>query len=444
MEIDIENLSNKLVDKAVKEGYDEVVAMVLERNSVMTKIVNSEISVAQKWNVFSIALYLVKNRRIFVVFLEPSRIEDVDKSMKELLSIASSVSESQLYAPLPEPESVESLNMVDSSVVEAMNRIDVIAERIIEVSHREKIDSVAGMIQLGYVNKSITSSKGVSAKEFKTYVNTYLRAFAEQGSGQWCYTSTKLDVNNIEKTALITSRLAVDSRTRVDVEPGVYDVILSPMVFGNLLNYIIDMTSAFSVMVGTSMFMNKKISDKIASEKLTIYDSPRDIELPGATGFDDEIVKTFNKPVIEKGVLKTFLHNTKTALAMSTKTTANAGWISPKPWNIVVDRGDASLDEMIAEVRRGLIITNNWYTRLQNYVEGIFSTVTRDAMFLIENGKIVSAVNKIRIADTFNNILNNIEMIGKELYNVQWWEVEIPSKVPYVLIKNIKTSKHFA
>jgi PmbA protein len=146
--------------------------------------------------------------------------------------------------------------------------------------------------------------------------------------------------------------------------------------------------------------------------------------------------------VIEGGVLRTLLHNTKTAKYMNTTTTANAGWINPVPWNIVVRPGSATLDEMVSEVRRGLFITNNWYTRLQNYVEGMFSTVARDAIFYIENGKIVKPVTKIRIADKLGNILKNVAIVGRELYNIQWWEVGIPMKTPYILVKSINISKH--
>ncbi|MEM1609105.1 MAG: metallopeptidase TldD-related protein, partial [Ignisphaera sp.] len=182
--------------------------------------------------------------------------------------------------------------------------------------------------------------------------------------------------------------------------------------------------------------------DRIASEHLTILDEPRNRELPSYRSFDDEALETFNKPIIESGTLKTFLHNTKTARLLGASSTANAGWISPRPWNIVVRPGDATLDEMVSEVRRGILVTNNWYTRLQNYVEGIFSTVARDAIFYIENGRIARPVTKIRIADKLSNILNNIEMVGRELYRIQWWEVSTPSKVPFVLVRNINISKH--
>lgn len=440
--MDLLEISRKLVERSISEGFSEAIALVSRLNSTMAKIFESQLSVIQRWDTLKVSLYLARDKRVFVLELEPSSLEQVDRSVKELMSIADRVQESQLYAPIPAIDRVEPMNVVDRSVVEYMDRVSDIVERLIEVSHREKIDSVAGTVHLNYQEKAFSSSTSAQAIQRKAWVSGYIRAFSGDGSGQWSYTSTRVDLDNLEKIASTASRLAVESRGRVDIEPGVYDVILSPMVLGNLVNYIAEMASAFSVLSGVSIFMGKNIGDTVASDRLNIYDVPRDTELPGVTGFDEEGVQTFNKPIVENGVLKNLLHNTKTAKAMGANTTGNAGWLSPRPWNIMVAPGDATFDEMVSEVKRGLIITNNWYTRLQNYITGEFSTIARDAIFLIENGRITKALNKVRIADTFYNIMKNIDMVGRDLYNVQWWEVEIPTRAPYVLIRNIRISKH--
>ncbi|MCS7111551.1 MAG: TldD/PmbA family protein [Ignisphaera sp.] len=437
-------VAQKIVDEAIKRGFDEAATVVTSSKRVMVKIANSEPTVIQHWTPITIELYLTKDGRVFVGSYEPKSLDELLNGIDRIQRIALKVAESQLYAPLPEPVPVKlAEGLFDTRILKAMDSIDRLSERIIEVAHREEIDSIAGMLQLNYVREALVTSKGTQLSEDKTALQGYVRAFAEpDGSGQWCFTSTKYDVSGLEEMASIAARYAVDSKNRVDIEPGIYDVILSPMVFGNLLEYIVDMTSAFSVLMGLSMFMNNEVGNSVSSEKLTIIDEPRTPELPNASSFDFEGLETYNKPIIEDGVLRTLLHNTKTAKMMDVKSTANAGWIKPNPWNIVVKPGDAKLDEIISSVRRGLLITNNWYTRMQSYVDGLFSTVARDAIFYVENGRIVRPINKIRIADSFLNILKNIEHIGKELYNIQWWEVSTPSKIPYVLIRNIRISKH--
>ncbi|MEM0027769.1 MAG: TldD/PmbA family protein [Ignisphaera sp.] len=444
MKIDVDFIA-KLVNELSKKGFDDVAVKAMITDTIMSKIANSEVSVVQNWKRVGVDLYLAKEKRIFVLRFEPKSLEELYKPVETLLTLSRKIEESSIYAPLPEPTKITySEEVFDKGIHDGMDNIGKLAEMFIEVAHREKkIDSVAGMLQMSETETVLATSKGALLEERKTFLQSYLRAFAEpDGSGQWCFTSTFLDTKELETMAFIASRYAVESRNRSVIEPGVYDVILSPMVFGNLLEYIVSMASAYSVVMGWSMFMKNKPGDKVASEHLTVLDEPRNRELPNYRSFDDEALETFNKPIIENGILKTFLHNTKTARLLGASSTANAGWISPEPWNIVVRPGNTTLDEMISEIRRGILITNNWYTRLQNYVEGLFSTVARDAIFYIENGRIVKPVTKIRIADKLPNILNNIEMMEKELYKIQWWEVSTPSKIPFVLIRNINTSKH--
>ncbi|ADM27377.1 peptidase U62 modulator of DNA gyrase [Ignisphaera aggregans DSM 17230] len=435
--------ANKIVRSIAGEGFDEVAILIRDYRRVMAKIANSEPSVVQRWSSFDVSLYLSRNRRIMGLELHPKSIDDVMKPIERLIEIADKISESPLYAPLPRPSKISFIgDTFDSSIINYMDNISRLTEIVIEVSHREKIDSVAGVIQLGYIDELLATSTDVVLSEKKTFLQSSIRAFSEpDGSGQWSFTSTKIDIDGLIQTASIASRYAVDSKNRRNIEPGIYNVILSPMVFGNLLDYIVNMATGFSILFGTSIFMKNRVGDKVASDKLSVYDCPRDSSLPGARSFDHEGLETFNKPIIENGVLKNILHNTKTARALNAISTANAGWISPTPWNIYVAPGDIKIDDMIRDIGRGILITNNWYTRLQNYVEGIFSTIARDAIFYIENGNLIP-ITKIRIADTFPRILNNIEMIGKELYNIQWWEVETPSRLPYVAIKDVHISKH--
>ncbi len=435
--------SKKLVERALTGGYNEAAALLEHRKTVMVKLANSEPSVVQRWRDLVLNLYLVRNKRILVISLSPKSLEDVEKTTKDLINVADKLYESPFYAPLPEPGNPSKLELVDRKILEKINDPSDIVERMIESAHREKINHVAGMIELSYDEKALATSKDALFYEDSTSIQAYLRAFAgEDGSGQWSLGSRRLDTRKIEEMASIAARYAVDSRNRVSIEPGVYDIILSPMVAGNLLRLVGMMASAFMIFMGMSIFMNKRPGDKVGSEKITLIDDALNPELPGSTSFDDEGVATYSKPIIEKGVFKTVLHNSKTAAKTGTKSTGNAGWITPHPWNLVVAEGTYSLDELIGEVKKGILVTNNWYTRLQNYVEGMFSTITRDALFLIENGKISKPIEKLRIADTLTRLLNNIDALGKKRYNIWWWEVETPTRTPYILVRQIHTSKH--
>ena len=100
----------------------------------------------------------------------------------------------------------------------------------------------------------------------------------------------------------------------------------------------------------------------------------------------------------------------------------------------------------IEKMKKGLIVTNTWYTTFQNYQKGDFSTIPRDSIFYVENGKIKCPVKDIRITDNIINILKSISAIGKDSEQVSSWAAEPPSYgnniiTPSILCKNLNVTK---
>jgi PmbA protein len=439
------DIGERVEQHALKTGFDEVAVLVYSRESVMVKFANGEPSVVQSWVDRVAEVYLAKNGRILGTSAPVHDLNEVCRIIDSLLPVHERIPPSMLYAPLPEPEEPEPLpGLVDRNLLKAIEDPSPISEAVVEAANRYKVDTFAGMLQLAYEERCLVNSKGARMVEDSTSLKVYLRSFAGEGSGQWSFGSRRLDVRKIEEVAETASRLAFETRRQEDYPPGRTNVLLSPMVAGNLFNYVAGMATASSVMMGFSIFMEKKPGDRVASEELTVLDDPRNPELPGSASFDDEGLRTFSKPIIEGGTLRNILHNSKTASKMGGKSTGNAGIVFPRVWNISVHPGGYSFEELLSEMREGLIATNNWYTRLQNYVEGTFSTILRDAILVVKNGEIVGAARKLRIADSFPRILENVVALGKETYDMHWWEVETPTRTPYVLVRDVGTSKHTA
>lgn len=436
-------IAEKVMNTAIREGFDEAAVLIVRDNEVMVKIANTQPSIIQHWNNITINLYVTKNRRIFVTSYTIRDPNEVERAINNILKVSRVIEESEYYAPLPEPSKIEFLkNIMDRRIVSAIDNPERVIDKVFSEINKANVDEVAGVLTLNHKGKVLVTSTGTSLYEELTGLNIYIRAFKSEGSGQWGMSTTKLDYKVIEETISRAVEYAIESRNPEPIEPGVYDIILSPMVAGNILSYIGFMSSAMAIDMGLSIFMNRRIGDRVASETFTLLDDPRHEDAYNSTSFDDDGVATYTKPIIESGVFKNILHNVRTARKYGVKTTGNAGWIIPEPWNLVVEPGTYSEEELIGMVKRGILATNNWYTRLQNYVDGVFSTILRDAVFLIENGRIVKAVTKLRIADKLPNILNNISAIGKRQYQAKWWEIEKPVITPFILVRKVHTSKH--
>jgi PmbA protein len=243
-----------------------------------------------------------------------------------------------------------------------------------------------------------------------------------------------------ENAAKQAAEFARDSLHPQPGSPGHYDILFHPMIFANLIYYMSYAFSAFEVDSGMSFLINK-LKKRVGSSLVTIQDDAQKKGGFGSRAFDDEGVPTKTTNIIEKGKLKTYLHNTSTAKKFKAQTTANAGLVYPNFFNIVMKEGKSSVDEMISQMKNGIYITNNWYTRFSNYRTGDFSTIPRDAMFKVENGRIVGPIKELRLSDNMQHILESVVAISKEREQIEWWEVSIPVLVGHVLCRGLNMTK---
>ncbi len=435
MSIDLHAVAESIANK-VKNRVDEYIVKLGVENKLMIKYARGEPSVTQSWQTLRLSLYLAKAGRISVSSFSA---EKPDEILRKVLDSLELLKPSPFYAPLPEP-SGENTEYVDKTIKTIVEEGDA-TRQVEEIGFSEPGD-VAGKIEFWHLKEVLLGSNGADLRHEATSFNGYIRVFEGESSGQWSWTSTSYNPliarKAIERAEELARQCAKLPKRRI--EPGKYRVLLSPMVAGNLVEHIAMAASAGSMIFGTSFFQGRKPGEKVLSEKLTLLDKPRDNTLPGFRGFDDEGVATTNKAIIRKGVLETILHNTKTAKLMKAKTTGNAGWIMPAPFNLEVEPGDATLDELISELRNGIYITNNWYTRFQNHVEGVFSTVSRDAVIVYENSEPKYCTERIRIADTMPRLFSSIELIEKEHWPIQWWEVNIPTRISHILFAEANIS----
>jgi len=430
-----------IIRRAVSEGFDEALAVVNLRNWTMAKFANNTATIVQSWNNRTVNLYLTKSGRILI--LENLRLsEDVlTNALLNAKENADRVEQSELYAPLPKA-SGRPLNLpICKTISENMDKIVESVTAVIDSALTEGANRAAGTLSAGVETTCIINSLNDELCEKSSFINVYVRAFKDDNSGHWAWTSRYFDEKMLKETGRRAGMYASMTYSSINVEPGRYTAVLSPLVFGNLVNYIAWAASAFAVLIGMSFLSKYKQGEKVASELFTLKDAPHDEKLSFSRGFDDEGVATFSKLIIERGELRNLLHNSKTAKMFNTTSTGNAGLLMPRPWNLVVEGGTLREDEMVKLIDKGFFVLNNWYTRLQNYVEGQFSTVTRDLLLYVENGEIRGSVKRMRIADTFPHILANIDGLSREVYDISWWEVEIPTRLPFVIVRNVLFTK---
>jgi PmbA protein len=433
--------TEEIVLKAKKLGADEVVAKTTFGKYRQVRFSNNQVDITVAWNDYVTDVALAWKKR--VVATQIHNFQDADVSLNNLLKLAKVTKENPMFAGFAKGKFNYTRSKADKKLTDLEKPSDYVLEAIgaAEKEAGAKVEC-GGILFTKYEDVYLASSEGPVGVDSRSAVELSIRAFTErEASGHGVDCSSTLKDFRPANAGAKAGHIAKLARNPKVGEEGVYAVIFDPLILGSLLGYVWgSMASAYSVLVQQSVFVGK-VGKKVAPEFVTLRDNPATYSVSNRI-YDDEGVPARENVVIDHGILKTYLHNSSTAKIFKTKTTGNAGIVAPNPWNIEMDRGEMSKEELFEEVETGLYLTNTWYTRFQNYAKGDFSTIPRDGIFKIENGEIKKSLKDLRISDNVLVMLGNIAAISRERQHVHWWiEADPPSLAPYALIKNVHMTK---
>lgn len=434
------NRTEEIVKKAKSLGADEVVARTTSGRYRQVRFSDNQVDTTVAWNDYVTDIALAWKKR--VVAGQIHDFQDVEANLKKLISLAKVSAENPTFGGFASGSFKYARSKADEKLRDLDNSTDYVFEGIsaAEKEAGSKVDS-GGILLTKFEDVYLASSQGPVGMDSRSAIEFSIRAFAErEASGHGVECSSTLKDFKPARAGAKAGEIAKMAKDPKIGDEGAYDVIFDPLIFGSSIGVWGGMVSAFSVMIQLSVFVDK-LGKKVAPDFVTMRDNPAAYSL-GNRVFDDEGVPTRENVFIDHGVLKMFLHNTSTAKIFKTETTGNAGLVYPGAWNLEMDTGDMSKEELFGEVKKGLYLTNTWYTRFQNYAVGDFSTIPRDGIFLIEKGKITKSLKDLRISDNALTMLGNIAGASKERQHVHWWgEADPPSLSPYVLIRNVNMTK---
>lgn len=437
---DILNKTEEIVKKAKTLGADQVVAKTTYGKYRQVRFSNNQVDITVAWNDYSTDVALAWKKRL--VATQIHSFDDVDASVKQLLKLAKISKENPTFGGFAQGSFHYAKSKADRKLENLERPTEYVFEAI-EAAEKEagrKVDS-GGILFTKFEDVYLASSEGSVGVDSRSAIELSIRAFSErEASGHGVECRSTLKDFRPARAGAKAGEIAKLARSPKVGDEGVYDVIFDPLIHGSLLGVWGGMASAYSVLVQQSVFFDK-ISKRVAPETVTLKDNPAAYSMSNRV-FDDEGVPTKENTFIDHGVLKTYLHNASTAKMFKTKTTGNAGLVFPTPWNIEMEAGGESKDELFKDVKKGLYLTNTWYTRFQNSAKGDFSTIPRDGIFMIEKGEFKRSLKDLRVSDNVLSMLGNIVAVSKERQHVHWWgEADPPSLAPYVLIKNVHITK---
>lgn len=430
--MDIEKMYNKASKKV-----DQAAVKVTRIKVDQVRFSNNEIDINNSWDVEDASIFLAKNGRTFMFDLKNEG--DLDNLLEISVKALSNIEKNDDFVGLNDKKQKYRKREDKNEMIANFDGSEYVNEFLDQV--RPFVKRVGGVLYKKQISEEIMTPFN-DGKEVINGIEFVARAFNDYDNpAQVSFmTSSDSDLKKIDSAREELLDLARKVGKTVEGRDGKYKVIFHPLCFASIASYTIPMASAFQVDSGMSLFAGR-MGQKIGSSLFTLYDDPVDDSMTGSRLFDDEGTSTQKTAVIEKGVVKNYLHNFSTAKKYNTESTGNAGIISPSPWQVSIEAGNDDLDDMIASTKKGLFIVNTWYTRFQDYREGVFSTIPRDGIFYIENGKIMESWGGIRISDSLINIFRNIEGISRETKKVKWWDETLPTRSPYVEVEEVNISR---
>lgn len=431
--------------KLLRGRVDEAAVVVREGEEHMLRFANDEVTVVDEWRYYEASLYLARGKRAAVASFSGNPDELVKLAL-ELAEGVHKLPEDPMYAGLsprgPRPFST-AVRPFDLDAA-----IDIVWDEI-QVARSEGAERSAGALTYSVKSTHYADTLGNSMSYRDSAATSVIRSFiGDDVSATWASASRDYADLRPKATASKAASIAVTAKglPTARLENGEYKVLASGLVVGHLMGYIVSLwASAFNVITGASKYEATDLGNEVASRLLTVSDASLSPDRIGSAPFDFEGNPTNDTPVYEKGVLKSFLHNNRTAARLGTTSTGNAagpsGWTMPLPRHISISAGDMTpeLDDALKELKNGVYIHNNWYTRPQNAKEGQFSTVGRDVILVVEDGVPRRRVRSIRIADNFDALLRNIDALAKSVEEMYWWDMPYPATAPVlVLYKSLK------
>jgi len=442
--MDLGDLNEDAVSTARKLGAEDSIALTARVNDRMIRFANSSVTTANQVDEAELMVYLAKDRKRAIASTSNLDSANVKSFVRDLFASLKGLPESE-YVPLPDRKVKYRPSTLgfDRKLVDVGEELPELAKTAISASLAAGGKRSAGVIDAATVSYAILTSTGTDGSDARTSITLNIRSFAEKdASGHGLSCSSTLSGFDPEEAGRRAGTDAKKMRGASEPEAGAYQVLLSPTVAANIVETVGSAASAFSVDAGTS-FLTEKLGKNVAAESFSLTDHGTVKGGLGGRIFDDEGTQTKSIPIIQKGELRTYLHNLTTAEKWKTKSTGSAGLVSPHGWNYEVGAGDSSYDEMVREMKKGIILTSNWYTRFKNYRTGEFSTVPRDGAYLVEHGKVTKPLKGMRAGDDLQRMFSSIRLLSKHREWIEWWEVDTPTLCPWLLVDGVKITRAY-
>ncbi len=399
---------------------DAAEALLFVTDAALTRFANNAIhqNVTER-NVNLILRYFI-GKRIGMATTNKIDASGIGELVTRARANAKASPEDPDYPGLPQPATYAQVAAFDQPTAEYSPKARAEAVSSICKLATEKALNASGAFSTGSGEIAIANTQGVFAYHASTQADFQTVVMGEDSSGRAHRSALRVEDLPVEALGRQAIEKAERGRNPQQIDPGEYTVVFDPYVTEDLvsgLNFY--GMGAQAVLEGRS-WMNSRMGEQSMSPMISIFDDgldPDGVPLP----FDFEGVPKQRVDIVREGLVLEPVYDRYTGGKAGKASTGHAippnfRNMGPLALNLFMAPGSASLDEMIRSTGRGLYITRFWYTRLVHPSDCVVTGMTRDGVFMIENGELTFPVKNLRFTQSYVQALADVEIVGKDTH----------------------------
>jgi predicted Zn-dependent protease len=423
-----EKTFRKLAEQILsKSTADQTEVLIQAGDSALTRFANSYIHQNVYESDAGVRVRVIVGKRTGVATTNDLSEAALSKTLEAAMLAASFQPENPNLTPMPGPQAIPLADAFSEATANATPELRARAAGVFCTLARENGRTAAGAFRTQVAEFVVANSLGQFAYHVLTGadVNTVIMSEDSSGYGEAAAINVRdLDVESLASEAVSK---ALRSRNPRPLPAGEYPVVLEHHAIADMVTSMGYLAfSALAVQEGRS-FMAGKFGQQVMSPMISIWDNgldPAGIPMP----FDFEGTPKQRVDLIQNGVAKSVVHDSATAKKDGVRSTGHSlpmpNSQGPFATNLFMAPGSATLEEMIAGLDKGLLVSRFHYTVPGHPAKVTITGMTRDGTFWVEKGEIAYPVKNLRFTESYVDALNGVEAVGKQTYLLETgWDI---------------------
>ena len=398
-------------------GADETEVQIEETMEALTRFANNAIHQNMTEHGITISIRTVVDGRTARATTNRLDEDSLRKAVNSSLELAHSQPKIPGLLPMPGKQKYRKVNRFspDTAAVTPEDRARAVKKSCDLAIRNSQV--AAGIFSSGQSQLALANSRGLFAAHRQTHAEFSI-TMTDEPAASWAKANSgsvkAFDPQQLAARASEKARMATDAQ---ELAPGKYAVILEPAAVLDLVGFLF-YDFAATALADQRSCLNNRLGKSLFGKNISITDDayhPLQLGQP----FDGEGIPRQRVALVENGVPKNLVYSRSSAKKAGKKPTGHGFGLPNEygeaPMNLVFGGGNSSVEKMIAGTDRGLLVTRVWYIREVDPYEKIMTGMTRDGLFLVENGRVTSAVRNFRFNQSLIELLQNVEAMSPSL-----------------------------